>query len=260
MVVLSKITAGLLSVKVTGKIADKLIFEKWKNKQTVKRYAKPKNPKTSKQQKQRGYMAPVVEAWHKDGYTPEDKEAWNNYARIIKVNATGYNMFTRFKINAQKDLNTWEKLTNCQVSGIFGTGCKVKIDVPGDKIGILFYGKSKVALFNQVAGVFSSGHNTFTIINLKELTRYYFYIQNTSPGEVARTGIYTFKTTTGGEYGWFVAGWFSTNDWFYDGVPIVPGWFIAGWFDVGDWFSDGVPVPIGWFVAGWFDPQDWFSN
>ena len=197
MGVLGKVTIPLLSISSTGKIADELIFEKWKNKQIVKRYAKPFNPDSAKQQTQRSYMLPVVEAWHNDGYTFEDKEAWNYYAKIIKINATGYNMFTRFKINAQKAANTWEKLTNCQVSGIFGTGCTVKIEVPNDKTGVLFFGSSKVALYNQVAGIFSSGHNTFTIVNLKEFTRYYFYIKNTSPGEVARTGIYTFKTTTG---------------------------------------------------------------
>jgi len=212
---MGKVTIPLLSIKATGKIADSLIFEKWKNKQTVKRFAKPSNPDTAKQQVQRSYMVPVIEAWHNDGYTVEDKEAWNYYAKIIKVNATGYNMFTRFKINAQKDLNTWVKLTNCQVSGVFGTGCTVVIDVPSDQTGVLFFGSSKVALFNQVAGVFLSGHNTFTLVNLKELTRYYFYIKNTSPGEVARTGIYTFKTIKGELPGWFITGWFSPNDWFH---------------------------------------------
>jgi hypothetical protein len=202
-------------VSSTGKIADTLIFEKWKGKQIVKRYAKPSNPDTPKQQVQRGYMVPVIEAWHNDGYTPEDKEAWNYYAKVIKINATGYNMFTRFKINAQKDIKTWEKLTNCQVSSITGESATVVIDVPSDKDGVLFFGSSRVALFNQVAGVFSSGQNTFSILDLKELTRYYFYIKNTSPGEVARTGIYTFKTTKVGLYGWFVKGWFSPGDWFY---------------------------------------------
>ncbi len=110
--VLGKITEGLLSVSVTGKIADTLIFEKWKDKQTVKKYAKPKNPKTAKQQAQRSYMVPVIEAWRNDGYTSDDKEAWDYYAKIIKVNATGYNMFTRFRINAQKEAKTWAELTN----------------------------------------------------------------------------------------------------------------------------------------------------
>ena len=215
MIVLGKITIPLLSISATGKIANKVIFEKWKNKQNAKAYAKPSNPDTAKQQTQRSYMVPVIEAWHNDGYTLEDKEAWNYYAKVIKINATGYNMFTRFKINAQKAANTWEKLVNCQVSLINGSGCTVVIDVASDLTGVLFYGESKVALFNQVAGVFSSGHNTFLISDLKELTRYYFYVKNTSPGEVARTGIYTFKTTVGVLPGWFMTGWFSANDWFH---------------------------------------------
>jgi len=248
-----------LSISSTGKIADELIFEKWKDKQIVKRFAKPFNPDTAKQQTQRSYMAPVVDAWHNDGYSPEDKEAWENYAKINKINATGYNMFTRFKINAQKEAKTWEKLTSCEIINITGEGCSVTILCPSDKTGILFYGSSKVALYKQVPGIFSSGENTFLIEDLKELTRYYFYIKNTSPGEVARTGIYTFKTVKVGLYGWFTAGWFSTDDWFYNGVPIVYGWFIAGWFNIGDWFYDGIPVTTGWFVAGWFDVGDWFS-
>ena len=227
-----------MSISSTGKIADELIFEKWKGKQTVKRYAKPLNPDTAKQQTQRSYMAPVIEAWRNDGYTPEDKEAWDSYAKINKINATGYNMFTRFKINAQKEAKTWVKLTECQVSLISGSGCTVVINVASDLSGVLFYGESKVALCKQVSGVFSSGENTFLVEDLKELTRYYFYIKNTSPGEVARTGIYTFKTVKVGLYGWFVAGWFATDDWFYYGGPVVYGWFVVGWFSVGDWFSE----------------------
>jgi len=238
LVVLAKITEGLLSVSVTGKIADTLIFEKWKNQKVIKKYAKPKNPNTVKQQTQRSYMIPVIEAWHNDGYSDDDKEAWNYYAKIIKVNATGYNMFTRFKINAQKESKTWAKLTNCQITNITGSGCTVTVNVPIDKTSVLFFGSSKVALHKQVSGVFSFGHSMFLISGLDEFTRYFFYIKNTSSGEVARTGIYSFKTITGGGFGWFVVGWFSYGDWFYDGPALVPGWFIAGWFDVGGWFSE----------------------
>jgi len=238
LVVLAKITEGLLSVSVTGKIADTLIFEKWKNQKVIKKYAKPKNPNTVKQQTQRSYMIPVIEAWHNDGYSDDDKEAWNYYAKIIKVNATGYNMFTRFKINAQKESKTWAKLTNCQITNITGSGCTVTVNVPIDKTSVLFFGSSKVALHKQVSGVFSFGHSMFLISGLDEFTRYFFYIKNTSSGEVARTGIYSFKTITGGGFGWFVVGWFSYGDWFYDGPVLVPGWFIAGWFDVGGWFSN----------------------
>jgi len=163
-------------------------------------------------------MVPVIEAWHNDGYTIADKEAWNYYAKIIKVNATGYNMFTRFKINAQKESKTWAKLTNCQITNITGSGCSVSVDVPTDQTSVLFLGSSKVALYKQIVGVFTSGHSTFTISDLDELTRYFFYVKNTSSGEVARTGIYSFKTIEAGAYGWFVAGWFSVGDWFYDGV------------------------------------------
>jgi len=236
--VLGKVTIPLLSIKATGKIADKLIFEKWKNKQTVKKYKRPFNPDTDKQKTQRSYMMPVIEAWRGDGYTQDDKDAWNFYAKVIKISATGYNMFTRFKINAQKAGFTWDSLTNCQVSGVSGSGASVSIDVASDKTGVIFYGSSKVALFKEVSGVFSLGKYTFTISDLEEVKRYFFYIKNTSPGEAARTGIYTFKTIIGGAYGWFVAGWFSTGDWFYDGVPVPVGWFVAGWFSTGDWFSD----------------------
>ena len=225
-------------MSVTGKIADTLIFEKWKNQKVIKKYAKPKNPNTAKQQTQRSYMVPVIEAWHNDGYTIADKEAWNYYAKVLKINATGYNMFTRFKINAQKEAKTWAKLTNCQISNITGGGCIVTVDVPTDKTSVLFYGSSKVALYKQIVGVFTSGHSTFTITDLNEFTRYFFYVKNTLPGEVARTGIYSFRTITGVGYGWFVVGFFSVNDWFDDGSPIPKGWFVAGWFNEWDWFSE----------------------
>lgn len=207
-------------------------------------------------------MVPVIEAWHKDGYTPDDKEAWDNYARIIKINATGYNMFTRFKINAQKAANTWVKLINCQISGIYGNGCNVVIDVVSDESGVLFYGSSKVALYKEVAGVYSSGHSTFTIINLEEFTRYYFFILNTSSGEVARTGIYTFRTTTGGPVG-LTGHWDQLNNG-YDkavwGVKIFPTghWDqIGNGYDRATWGTKIYPTGHWDQVGNGYDRATW---
>jgi hypothetical protein len=159
-------------------------------------YKIPKNPQTEIQQDQRDYMKNAVLAWHTDGYTIIDYEAWNLYTKNIKAKKTSFNCFLGFRINAEKSSKTWTKLTNCIISEIKGNNCIVEINVASDKTGILYIGKSKKVMMNKFIGIFSADHYTFTVTGLEKVTNYWFYIKNTSAGEEARTGIYNFKTTS----------------------------------------------------------------
>ncbi|MBA7542138.1 hypothetical protein ES705_34457 [subsurface metagenome] len=49
-------------------------------------------------------------------------------------------------------------------------------------------------MLTQFTGTYLDPGYTFDVINLVADTRYYFYIANTIADEVARTGIYSFKT------------------------------------------------------------------
>lgn len=214
---MAKTAGSLFSLGAKGKLAKKVSYTHRKGASGARKYVVPANPRTGVQQVQRGYLRDAVLAWRTDGFTALDLEAWKVYASIQKKHLSAYNMFLRERINAAKNSSAWTKLTNCVIYGVDGQGFKVDISVESDLSGVLYLGTSKLSLLKEYEGVFDTDKYTFTVTGLLGKTRYYFYVKNTASGEVARTGIYTVKTVGAVVYGWFVAGWFSTGDWFYCG-------------------------------------------
>lgn len=191
---LSKVIGPLFSIVAMGKIDNKLIYRKRKGLNDVKQYVKTINPNTAGQQTQKGFFANAINSWKVDGYTPGDKLAWDHFAKTKKIVTSGFNRFTGFQINAEKEGNTWNKLTNCIIYDDVGEGFKVDVNVNSDYSGILYLGISKYSMLKEIIGVFSVNKYTFTLSGLNLNTKYYFYIKNTSVGESARTGIYSEKT------------------------------------------------------------------
>ncbi|MBA7555767.1 hypothetical protein ES705_48451 [subsurface metagenome] len=187
----------MLSVIAVGTIGKKLIYRKRKNFDDVKKYTKTVNPDLPGQKTQKGYFKEAINEWKTAGYSSLDVQAWNVYARSKKVTASGFNMFTGLKINAQKEGKIWRKLTNCNIYGVKGWGFKVDIDVESDLSGILYLGTSKYSMLKEFEGIFSVNKYTFTVKGLSEKTKYYFYIKNTSIGKEGRTGIYCKETGIG---------------------------------------------------------------
>ena len=193
---MAKVKGPLFSISASGQLAKTLIYADWKGIDYAKQYVIPANPKTEDQQEQRGFFNSAIEAWHVDGYTEEDVTAWNLYALAQKMAASGFNIFVRLYVLAKVAVKTWGALTDCLIASITASGCEVTIDVPSDLTGILYIGTSKTSMLTQFTGTYLDPGYTFTVIDLVADTRYYFYIANTIAGEVARTGIYTFKTAT----------------------------------------------------------------
>ncbi|GAJ07884.1 unnamed protein product, partial [marine sediment metagenome] len=181
----------MFSIGAIGTIDKKLIYRKRKEFDDVKKYTKTVNPDLPGQKIQKGYFKVAINAWQTEGYSDHDIQAWNLYARAKKVKASGFNMFTRFRINTEKEGKTWTKLTNCNIYDVTGEGFKIDIDVENDRSGVLYLGKSKLSMLREFVGVFSVNKYTFTIKGLEDKTKYYFYVKNTSIGEKARTGIYS---------------------------------------------------------------------
>lgn len=178
-----------------GTVDKKLTFRKRKGFNDVKKYIKTVNPNLPDQVTQKGYFKDGIEEWKEGGYSTEDIEAWNLYSRANRLLASGFNMFMRFKIIAAVANNIWSRLTNCIIYDVVGSGFKVDVNVGGDYSGKLYFGKSKIYMVNEVSGVFSVDKYTFNVTGLSVLTKYYFYIKNTSVGQEGRTGIYSKKTT-----------------------------------------------------------------
>jgi len=178
-----------------GTIDKKLIYRKRKGINDVKKYTKTVNPDLPGQLIQKEYFKEAIEAWKIDGYSKKDIEAWNLYARTLKKSFSGFNMFARFKINADIEEKTWEKLTNCIIYNVTGVGFKVDININSDLSGKLYIGSSKFSMIREITGVFSVNKYTFEVNELLQETKYYFFIKNTAAGKNGRTGIYSKKTT-----------------------------------------------------------------
>lgn len=185
----------MLSVSAIGSIDKKLIFRKRKGFSDVKKYTETVNPDLPGQVVQKGYFKDAIEEWKEGGYSAEDTQAWNLYARANRKKVSGFNMFTKFKIGADIEAKTWGRLTNCNIYDVKGSSFKVDINVAGDYTGKLYYGTSKLYMINEVPGVFSVDKYTFAVSGLSVLTNYFFYIKNTAIGKEGRTGIYSRKTT-----------------------------------------------------------------
>jgi len=193
----AKVKGPLFSIVAMGTVDNKLIYRKRKGIDDVKKYTKTVNPNTPGQQTQKGYFKNAIDAWSIDGYSAADKFAWDQYAKTKKVITSGFNRFTGLKITAEKEGSTWNKLTNCIIYDVTGTGFKVDVDVSSDLSGKLYIGTSKYSMLTEFVGVFSVNKYTFTITGLLQTTKYYFYIENTAANENARTGVYSKKTITG---------------------------------------------------------------
>lgn len=56
-------TGPLMSQEASGQLGRSVIFSPWKGKHRVKIYRKPKNPRSTNQQTNRGFMNEAVAAW-----------------------------------------------------------------------------------------------------------------------------------------------------------------------------------------------------
>ena len=98
------------------------------------------------------------------------------------------------RINQLKEGKTWTRLANCELVEVTPPLLLVGIFVESDRNGILYLGTEKKHMDSEYMGSYLTGMYTWLIFDIVNDTRYYFYIANTIAGEVARTGIYTFKT------------------------------------------------------------------
>ncbi|GAH60601.1 unnamed protein product [marine sediment metagenome] len=176
---MAKVKSPMLSIEASGVLGKSIINQTRKKIKYIKVYSKPKNPQTKLQQDNRNYIKLAVIEWRKEEYKEIDKQAWNFYAKTKNKNMSGYNALVGFYVVAMKNEELWTSLTNCNITDITSSGCKVHINVEEDKEGILYLGNSKFSMRKEYIGVFSDGKYLFTITGLEANIRYYFYIKNT---------------------------------------------------------------------------------
>lgn len=197
--------APLFSFAASGKLADSLVFMKWKGLNTVRKYVIPTNPNSAAQVTQRiTYFKAGVTKWHSFTLTAADLAAWSLYAStcISKVHKSvvgclsNFNAFMRAFLDGivAAPATVWNEISHVAVSStgttlvdILCTKC-----VDADLIRC-YYGTSKTYMPNVLSPL--AGHvdnsNAFQITPSVPGVKYYLYLKATLAARDAKTGIYT---------------------------------------------------------------------
>lgn len=195
---MAKVVAPLFGFSASGKLADSLVYLKWKGIHDVRRWLVPANPRTTAQQTQRGYMSDAVDAWHATAYTADDLSAWNLFASLLAKVMSGFNAFISWFVSEKVAGKTPKKCYNYNEKTPGSTTFTIEFDTDmTDSLeATLKYGTSKRALINSVDAAASSGKLTFDISGLTASTKYYCQVVPKDTTERVKTGIYSFTTTS----------------------------------------------------------------
>jgi len=194
---MAKLKGPLFSMDASGKLADSLVYMKWKGINDVRQHVIPANPRTEKQQAQRSRLKEAVDLYHATAFNTLDLEALELWASTMPKVMSGFNTFIKAYIDAKVAGVEFTPFYQCSISGISESGFTVKIKSDLSANVKIYYGTSKTTLTNEVEGSYNSGTKewTFTLTGLASGTKYYFYVKSTSASDVGRSGIYTATTT-----------------------------------------------------------------
>jgi len=194
---MAKVKGPLFSLEASGKIADSIVYLKWKGITDVRSYVIPANPRTEKQQSQRTKMTEAVDLWHSTAFNDLDFEAWDLFASIMPTPMSGFNAFIKSYIDAKVAGKNFTPIYTGTISNVTSTGFTftIKTDLSADVK--LYIGTSKTILGTEVSGTYNTGTKTwtFTVTGLASGTKYFFEVKSTDPDDKGRTGIYIVKTT-----------------------------------------------------------------
>lgn len=90
---MAKVTAPLLSLGATGKIAGSLVFSTWKGIKTARQLVKPANPNTTAQQSQRSLFTAMVSFWRNYLTDATQRTGWDVAAGLSGKPQSGFNLY-----------------------------------------------------------------------------------------------------------------------------------------------------------------------
>lgn len=211
---MAKVKAPLFSFGASGKIADALVYFPWKGLNVVRSWVKPSNPRSTDQVTIRGYMTACVAAIHTamglaaDPLDEDDKNAMAALASTFSTPRTWFNQMVKLWIDC-------ERLSDIPI--VYSNGTCVDPDKTDALLSLIlneetasqlaagkfFYGTSKTALINSIAGVVVAGTSVSLtdaagIADLVAGTKYYWQFRPDAadPCEGADSGIYDFVAET----------------------------------------------------------------
>ena len=201
---MAKLKAPLFSLGASGQLGKALVFFPWKGVNAVRTYVVPANPKTTGQTTQRGYLTDAVadiHAYQARIANPLDEDDVRAYALWGSTYATPRTWFNQCVKNyvdqkvaglreaifvSGSTTPTTEQLVFKIYSGSIIAGKLTE--------GNFWYGTSRTALINKVAGVpdLAGHHMTATVTPLTTGVKYFWQFRPTLlVGYLgARSGIY----------------------------------------------------------------------
>jgi len=194
---MAKVKGPLFSLEASGKLADSLVYMNWKGIQDVRQWLIPANPRTAKQQTQRGYLTDAVNMVHTTAFNQADRDAWDLFASTLAQVMSGFNALVKSYINAKVAGKDFTPLYGCEVSGITSSGFTVTVYSELATDVKLYYGTSKTVLGSEVSGTYESGTKkwTFTLSGLSSAVKYYFQVKSVAADDEGKTGIYSQVTS-----------------------------------------------------------------
>lgn len=98
------------------------------------------------------------------------------------------------RIDQLKEGKAWSRLYDFDLEDIFPMGGVLEIRGEPFQSVNMYLGTTKTRQEREYIGMWLVDLYSFMIFDLEGDTRYYFYFKNVWGEEVARTGLYTFKT------------------------------------------------------------------
>ena len=198
---MAKLKAPLMSLGASGAIGKTIVYFGWKGLDVAREYVVPANPKTDKQNTQRGYLADAVTAIHaaeahaSKPLTLVDKSAYALYGSTFPTPRTWFNQIIMRWLLAKVQAEHPQILAQGTFTdvGAGATTFTLYNHQYATEPGLMFCGTSKTALTKSVAATGVANVHTGAFTGLTKGVKYYFQFRPTkvtSDKYVMRSGIY----------------------------------------------------------------------
>jgi len=179
-----------MSMDARGQFGKMMVFGGWKGLKTGRSYVVPANPKTTKQQAQRGKMSNAVEAYKDVELNELDKAAFNLAASLEAKPMSGFNYVVKKHIEAIDEELAPQIAREFEVSANTGGSITVELALDSEIVAGVRYGASPTSLTSTKAGTWVGNDMSATITGLVEGSTVYIQAYTEAEGKEIVSGIY----------------------------------------------------------------------
>lgn len=183
------VRSPLFSMSASGQLGKSLVYMTWKGIDDVRQYVIPSNPKSPGQVLQRGYFITAVALWHSTAFNAADKAAFNLWASLAAWPRSGFNQFVDSVVTGLRLAHTWNPISAIVVSGIAAATFHIAADGKTGDTYEGYIGLTPSTMNTSFVVTNTAGALTADPADLVASTVYYWYIDDTTADEDARTGI-----------------------------------------------------------------------